>query len=73
MSVANFFLLLLGIHLGFLTSQVQTGPTKDRKGLLPPKRTEKNFRAPKRTYICHFYAINICSRTSDIIMILISN
>ena len=25
------------------------GPTKDRKGLLPPKRTEKNFWAPKRT------------------------
>ena len=25
------------------------GPTKDRKGLLLPKRTEKNFRAPKRT------------------------
>ena len=30
------------------------GPTKDRKGLLPPKRTEKNFRAPKRTWIWHF-------------------
>ena len=28
---------------------VITGPTKDRKGLLPPKRTEKNFQAPKRT------------------------
>ena len=28
---------------------MQRGPTKDRKGLLPPKRTEKNFRAPKRT------------------------
>ena len=26
----------------------QTGPTKDRKGLLPPRRTEKNFRAPKK-------------------------
>ena len=30
------------------------GPTKDRKGLMPPKRTEKNIRAPKRTFICHF-------------------
>ena len=33
------------------------GPTKDRKGLKPPKRTEKNFRAPKRTSVCHFYTI----------------
>ena len=31
--------------------------TKDRKGLTPPKRTEKNFGAPKRTFIIHFYAI----------------
>ena len=30
------------------------GPTKDRKGLMPPKRTEKNIRAPKRTCICHY-------------------
>ena len=30
------------------------GPTKDRKGPLPPKRTEKNIRAQKRTCICHY-------------------
>ena len=29
-------------------------PTKDRKGLMPPKRTEKNIQAPKRTFICHY-------------------
>ena len=30
------------------------GPTKDRKGLMPPKRTQKNIRAQKRTCICHY-------------------
>ena len=35
---------LIGVH---------TGPTKDRKGLMPPNRTEKNILAPKRTFICH--------------------
>ena len=33
------------------------GPTKDRKGLQLQKRTEKNFRPPKRTVICYFYVI----------------
>ena len=34
-----------------------SGPTKDRKGLMPPKRTEKKFLASKRgfylTHYCH--------------------
>ena len=30
------------------------GPTKDRKGLKPPKWIEKNIRAPKRIFTCHF-------------------
>ena len=34
--------------------QTETGPTKDRKGLMPSKRTEKNIQAPKRTFIYHF-------------------
>ena len=29
----------------------ETGPTKDRKGLMPPKRTEKKFLASKRAFI----------------------
>ena len=37
------------------------GPTKDRKGPMPPKRTEKNFRAPKRTFICHVQELSISS------------
>ena len=50
------------------------GPTKDRKGHMPPKRTEKNFWAPKRTSICYFYAIfNTYLRTFNIIVVLISD
>ena len=35
-------------------SVILNGPTKNRKGLKPPKRTEKNFRVPKRNPTCHF-------------------
>ena len=38
---------------GNLSVYLKVGHTKDRKGLLPPKRTEKNSRAPKRTLIWH--------------------
>ena len=31
-----------------------SGPTKDRKGLKPPKWTEKNIRAPIMIFMCHF-------------------
>ena len=40
--------------LSYTQPRVMTGPTKNRKGLMPPKRTEKNILAPKRTFICHF-------------------
>ena len=35
------------------------GPTKDRKGLKPPKRTEKNIWAPKKDFYMSFYAIKM--------------
>ena len=51
---------------------LKTGPTKDRKGLMPPKRTEKNFSAPKKLFaiLCYF---NTCLRTFNIIVVLISD
>ena len=30
---------------------VALGPNEDRKGHMPLKRTEKNFRVPKRTFV----------------------
>ena len=46
-SAVRYKVLLMASFFFFLVFRM--GPTKDRKGLLPPKRTEKNFRAPKRT------------------------
>ena len=41
-----------------IDSNLQLDPTKDRKGFIPTKRSKKNIRVPKRTYL-PFYTVKI--------------